>query len=332
MPDEKPLVNVAIVGAGLAGIGAARTIQAAGHRSVIFEAESHVGGRVSTLRTEGFTFDIGAQNFAAEGTALEHAMLHEIDTSDLVLIEQPIFTHDGRHATPGDSRKNQVRRYSFRSGADALPRLLAQELDVRLNSPVESIGRSGSRFELKGDEFDAVILCIPLPLANPILEALGERRRTAQCTYRSCIAAMLGYDFELSTPYYALIDPDSAVPCEWIAIESAKCPGRAPAGHSAVVVQFSAPFSRSAAEWDHDRIIRQAESGLANILGDRMLRPIVSHVKTWKHSQPEEIAMFSTVNPQKASLIVAGDGTMGGRTELAYESGIKAAKLILEAF
>jgi monoamine oxidase len=53
--------DVAIVGAGAAGIAAARRIQALGRRAVILEASNRIGGRCTTETTTfGITFDSGA--------------------------------------------------------------------------------------------------------------------------------------------------------------------------------------------------------------------------------------------------------------------------------
>jgi monoamine oxidase len=53
--------DVAIIGAGAAGIAAARKIAAAGRRFVVIEASDHVGGRcVTDTRTFGAPFDRGA--------------------------------------------------------------------------------------------------------------------------------------------------------------------------------------------------------------------------------------------------------------------------------
>src|SRR6476646_5973099 len=53
--------EVAIIGAGAAGIAAARKVAAAGRRFALIEASDHVGGRcVTDTRTFGVPFDRGA--------------------------------------------------------------------------------------------------------------------------------------------------------------------------------------------------------------------------------------------------------------------------------
>jgi protoporphyrinogen oxidase len=52
--------GTAVVGAGIAGLSAARRIKQAGLRPVVFEAEDRVGGRLQTIKRGEWTFDTGA--------------------------------------------------------------------------------------------------------------------------------------------------------------------------------------------------------------------------------------------------------------------------------
>lgn len=56
-------MNVAIIGAGLSGLIAARTLTGAGHQVVVFERARSVGGRLATRRIDGARLDHGAQFF-----------------------------------------------------------------------------------------------------------------------------------------------------------------------------------------------------------------------------------------------------------------------------
>jgi phytoene dehydrogenase-like protein len=54
---------VAVIGAGLAGLTAARVLAGAGQRLTVFEARDRVGGRVATDRVGGYLLDRGFQVF-----------------------------------------------------------------------------------------------------------------------------------------------------------------------------------------------------------------------------------------------------------------------------
>lgn len=51
--------TIGIIGGGLGGLAAACTLAARGHRVILFEASSTVGGKAVELREDGFRFDMG---------------------------------------------------------------------------------------------------------------------------------------------------------------------------------------------------------------------------------------------------------------------------------
>ena len=50
-------VDIVVVGAGVAGLAAARHLTGAGLRTAVLEAAPHVGGRMSTEKVDGFRLD-----------------------------------------------------------------------------------------------------------------------------------------------------------------------------------------------------------------------------------------------------------------------------------
>ena len=64
-----PKRRAAIVGAGLAGLTSAYRLRQAGWDVTVFEASDRSGGRVQTVKREGFLIDTGASAIADSYTA-----------------------------------------------------------------------------------------------------------------------------------------------------------------------------------------------------------------------------------------------------------------------
>ena len=94
------VVNAAVVGGGLAGLAAACTLAARGHKVTLFEKNEWVGGKAAVLHQDGFRFDMGPtiltlpsvlkRIFAEAGKRVE-------DYMDLVLLDPQwrCFFQDG---------------------------------------------------------------------------------------------------------------------------------------------------------------------------------------------------------------------------------------------
>jgi len=324
-------LRVAIVGAGIAGLAAGRTLQKSGASVVLYDKARGVGGRLATRRVQDFVFDTGATSIAPRGLGIETAMLAELDQSELIQIQKPIYTHTNLRVSPGDTARNSTPRYTYRPGSNHLAKLLAEGLDVRLNTQVDTLKRDGQTFEVEGSTFDAVILTPPIPQASLLLWSLGESRPVANARYRSCISIMLGFDQPTpDIPYHALIDVEQRHPLTWISVESAKRPGRAPEGKTAMVLQMSPTYSHDHYQTSDERIIPDVLGYVQDLFGSEFNSPVAIDTKRWKYSQPETVAVFETVNNNHNGVILAGDGLAAGRVERAYESGLMAARLLLE--
>lgn len=325
-------MRVAIVGAGVSGLAAGRALKQAGATVVLYDKARGVGGRLATRRVGDFTFDTGATSVAPRGLGLEHVMLHELDQTELVEVVKPIYTHVNLRVSPGDASRNKVPRYTYRPGGNHLAKLLAEGLDVRLNSQVDTLKRENGSFEVEKERFDAVILTPPIPQASLLLWSLGESRPVANARYRSCISIMLGFDLPTpEVPYHALVDVEQRHPLTWVSLESVKSPGRAPEGMCAMVLQMSPTYSQDHYQTDEDRIVHEVMDYVRDLFGPTFQKPIAVDTKRWKYSQPETVAVFETVNRNHNGVILAGDGLSAGRVERAFESGLQAARLLIEA-
>lgn len=60
-------LDVAVIGAGIAGLSAAHELARSGRQVRVFEAADHVGGRMATRHVSGFIVDTGAEQISTRG-------------------------------------------------------------------------------------------------------------------------------------------------------------------------------------------------------------------------------------------------------------------------
>ncbi|HRK21370.1 MAG TPA: FAD-dependent oxidoreductase [Fimbriimonadaceae bacterium] len=325
-------MNVAVIGAGVSGLAAARTLTDLGLKPKVFESDDEVGGRIRTVHLGGFLFDAGATTIAPRGRDLEEVMFRRVSGEGLVKIERPVFVHNSLRVSAGDPAKNRIDRYCYVGGNQTLCDRLAANLDVRNGAKIESIERANHGFALNGESFDGLVLALPIPEAKKLLDSAGESRPFSNSRYRSCLSVLLGYGFpDPDIGYHALVDPDGTHPLGWLSFESLKCAGRAPEGKCAVVAQLGPQFSKLYFEATDEYIVEATLGMLSRLYHRGWLEPEVSAVVRWETSQPEMTAQFDSVNRPGSRLVVAGDGLIGPRVEYAYECGVKAARLLAEA-
>jgi oxygen-dependent protoporphyrinogen oxidase len=73
-----PDLDVAVVGGGIAGLATAYALQKAGRSVQVFEAAEAVGGRMRTLRHDGYLIDTGAEMIAPHGYPATWRLIREL--------------------------------------------------------------------------------------------------------------------------------------------------------------------------------------------------------------------------------------------------------------
>jgi renalase len=358
-------MHIAVVGAGAAGLAAARALRQR-HPEVsitIYEKSRGLGGRAATRRRDSFAFDHGAQVIKAPSGAVRRLLLEELDTGDLRVIERPVWAFDSAGSVvPGDPALNAETSYYYRDGNNRLGKLLAEGLDVRREVRIGSLKckmqnaqltasaishfapcTSYELYDTSGEQVgsaNAVLLTAPAGQSAEIVAAseldasLKEQLAAALArgVYRRCISLALAYARPLERPYYALINADRTHPIAWLALEHTKGAERCPPGHSLLLAQMAPGWSN--AHWDDpaDQIGPQVAALASDILGEDLRRPLWWDRQGWRYSQPDATCDFGALNSTGSGLFFAGDFAAGqGRVHLALESGWRAAEL-LEAY
>lgn len=98
VPSEaRPEVDVVVVGAGIAGLAAARELRARGLSTVVVERDGHAGGRILTEHRPGVRLEHGGI-FHTEGYPAMRRILAEVGLADDVVATPAGFYSAVRHA------------------------------------------------------------------------------------------------------------------------------------------------------------------------------------------------------------------------------------------
>lgn len=304
-------MSVAVIGAGMAGVGAARIMAEAGCRVVVFEKSRGLGGRCATKRWEGHLIDHGAQYFTMRNEEFSKAV-RECCGTDLREISAPILDETGR-ALPDEER------FFHAMGNSRLARALGEGLEFRTGSAVADVDCRC----ISGEDFDVVITTAPWPQSAK-LAGLSESKNP----YVPCLALLLLYREEwlgLTDRQYAVSDR-SGHALAWSACENHKF-DRVGKGVTAMVVHASEKFSRERLEedsvgWSED--LRRLVEERWEISPAAFLE---MHPHRWRYARMIEKIEIPVMPP---GWYFAGDLLTESRVESAWLAGREAALRILK--
>ena len=323
--------RVAVIGAGVAGLACARTLHDHAVPVQVFDKGRGPGGRLATRRVEPFAFDHGAQYFTARDPRF--GMFVDSWQADGLVARWPQrvarLTRDGL-AVPA---AEETRRFVAVPGMSALAHHLAQDLAVQCGRTISRIERrdDGHWLHVAGADgpeagpFDVVLVTVPAPQVPALLTAAPRLvRRATAATYRSTLAAMLGFDRALDLDYDA-VSVDDGSPLAWIARDRAK-PGR-PRGE-AWVVHAGAEWSARHLESGKEEIAAVLAGAFAAATGVAV-SPVHAVGHRWRYAFVTEPLGEDCLYDPDTGLGLAGDWCLGPRIEAAWLSGCALAGRVL---
>jgi predicted NAD/FAD-dependent oxidoreductase len=325
-------VRAIVVGAGLSGLVAARTLVDAGHDVTVFDKGRGPGGRMATRRIGAARFDHGAQFFTVR------------DATFAAMVERWLAEGRVREWCRGfGDAPDGHPRYVAEDGMNALAKHLATGLDVRCSSLVFGVARRSQGPERRArdgwtvqlddasrHDADALVLTCPLPQTYSLL--VGAEVSPPDALFRT--------DYERTLTLLAVLDGPSGVPgvgglqgvsgFTFIGDNQRKGISPVPA------VTFHADPAWSAAHWDdpvdvtHRTMIDLCRPwfGSATLVDSQLKRwRFATPVRIW----PEPCWQPETTTTAGATIAVAGDALAGPRVEGAILSGLAAGRAIAAA-
>ncbi len=315
--------RVAIVGAGLSGLVAARELTAAGREVTIVDKGRSVGGRLATRRIGDATLDHGAQFF----TVRTEAFGQEVEQ---LMAEGLVYEW-----CQGFGEPDGYPRYACVGGMNQLAKRIGRNIPVAVDTEVRRVSHDGTQWTITADDFeasaDALVLTAPIPQSLALLDA-GDvrfdpviRARFDQFRYNPTLALMV------------VLDGPSVV--------------KAPGGEQILEGTFSfvgdnqakgisqqhsvtlhASSQESEQRWDQDP--DQARDELLELARPWLgtAKVVEAQLKRWRYAGPRVpfTDHIAATTVDGSALVFAGDAFATAKVEGAYTSGRAAADHLLE--
>lgn len=311
-------LSVAVVGAGIAGAAAARTLADQGHRMVVFDKSRGVGGRMATRRSPFGPFDHGAPSFHAGDPRFARRVGWWREAG--IVEPSPVASMVAGPGDPGTSGD------PWRGAPDqpAVARRLLDGIPVELGRPIVRARRAPEGWRLDDADgvghgpFDALVVAVPVAQAQALLEAVPRLADRLSCArHAPCWSVLLTLDRAFAGP---VPEPQAASPL------AALVPGRDLAGAPGRLVLHAGPaWSIEHLEADPRMVVEALLAPALDGLGLPRAAVVDAVAHRWRYARVARAVGVDALHDPSASAVVVGDGIRGGGVESAFLSGLAGA-------
>ncbi len=320
-----------VVGAGIAGLLAARELQKEGWRVIVLDKGRGVGGRMATRRVGEGNFDHGAQFFTVRGERFVGLV-----EGWLAAGAAEEWTRGFADAS-GEQNEDGHPRYRGSEGMTSIPKHLARGLDVHTGERAVRVEPGDEGWEVACESGlrvagAALILTAPVPQSLDLIESGSytlpdeARRQLEAVSYDPCLALMALLDGPTGVPEPGGMQIKGE-PLDWIGDNRRKGISQAPA----VTVHAGPGWSRAHFDDEEAEITHSLLTLAGHQLGTD-LEPITvdTSLARWRYSwvtepHPEPCLVASDRPP----LLFCGDAFGQPKVEGAALSGLAAADRLL---
>ncbi|WP_217494440.1 NAD(P)/FAD-dependent oxidoreductase [Nibricoccus aquaticus] len=310
--------TIAIIGAGMAGLMAARALRERGASVVVLEKSRGVGGRMATKRVGTAVFDQGAQFFTVRDAAME-SWLADWERSGVAA------------KWPGEVNE----RWTGRPGMTAVAKRLSDGLDIKREHKVTAAMRVADGWELMIEghglmRVERLVSTAPVPQTLALLVAGGVALKETlaaelgRVSYHPCLALLVVLDGASAVPVEGVAIKQG--PLRWVADNAKK--GISPEGQGAVTLLATPAFSAEHYGKTESEVAELLVPAAREWLGSAGVVSVALH--RWRYSEPVTTWAERCVWLPEISLGLAGDAFGGPRVEGAALSGLALAARIAD--
>lgn len=320
------MLSSLIIGAGIAGLTAARELTRHGWNVVVLDKGRGVGGRMATRRIEQARLDHGAQYFSAETLDFQRAI------QDL-LVENVVTEWYLKPADPADAAFDRP-QYVGVEGMSAVAKALARNLTVLTNETVVTFRAEVAGWLVEtasGGQYraDSLLITAPAPQALTLVQTSGfalsdaDRSALSAISYRPCIAVMVAMNQPGRIPAPGAVRPTTG-DVSWVADNVQK--GISP-GQPSVTIHASTDFSQRHFDDDPTVIGQQLVEQVRAWIPTDAVSTIQVHRWRYSFADQRHPAPF-LVADAPLPLLFGGDGFGAGNVEGAFTSGLQMAEFL----
>ncbi|NJN74347.1 MAG: NAD(P)-binding protein [Limnothrix sp. RL_2_0] len=319
------MIDVVVIGAGLAGIHCAQSLSKQGFSVALFDKSRGIGGRLATRRVDNIRLDHGLPSWEILG---EHTakLTKQLLAADML---QPWLVLESDENIPAAWRRGELKTHFMApDGMTAIAKFLASEITIHRAHHLVELKAESDHWQLLFQNESVVlartvILAMPYPQIQPLIEEFSPlSKRLDGISYEPSLSLMLGYaSLSLDFPWQELRLDNHPIFRKIILDGQKRSPQSA-----TLVVQTHEDFAQSYLDAESlDAATAQIIETLQNTFD--ITPPLWSQIHRWRYALPKNILncpylALGTSLP----LIACGDWCLGNGIEGAIASGIAAAE------
>lgn len=323
-------MRIAIVGAGIAGLAAARTLVDRGHAVKVFDRGRVAGGRVATRiispielprgLSGDVAFDHGAQYFTVRDQRFSELAAEWERDRAIAKWTGRIVSFDGEgweDVSPSAKATGDkiTQRYVGTPGMSAIATAIAAGLDIEYGKKIESLDQLLS-------DFDRVIVAVPADQARALVVGMPSLvSRFTGISIQPNWTVMAAFEERVAARFDGAFVNGSAL--GWIARNSSK-----PKRNWKIdcwVLQASSAWSQAHVDDRSDDVGAFLMEAFDDLIPSGLPRAFFATVHRWRYATADPSLAVGAIHDDASRITLCGDWCKGPRIEDAYLSGLAAA-------
>jgi len=323
MNSSKAIHQVAVIGAGIAGLACARELQSHGLSVDIFEKSRGPSGRMSTRRTQDWSADHGAQYFTARDPRFIQEVQSWIQAGTAATWKPKLKVYEAK--TWRESHSQDI-RYVGTPNMNSPGKRLAENLSIQYGRTISKLERRDEKWHLQCSEaneitrlYDFVVLAIPAPQASTLLRSVDVRASDVanSAQMKACWTMMANFPNQLNVDFDAAFINQEII--SWICQNGSK-----PMRQGTMWTIHGSP------DWSQDNVELSKEDAQ-----DQMVQCLTAlgfncedadiSMHRWRYASGGLENSIGFLKLQDVGLGLCGDWLNGGRVEGAWLSGFNLA-------